>query len=374
MKFTAKYPALVQGRVRRMTSDRLIFCLPEATFEIPEVAEAEAPLALVAKANGIETEYRLRDGKLYTPLAEREVFEGLAASGNVGLIRVGHPVFGTLVGEIRDHHIGFRRDASETRPERLYTVIGQTGVDPAVVIRAATDAVSLVENERSSADLAHWREKADERIGQIIMINGHAWERSPEPCYQLMAEYGTARVMSSDLFVEGPSTTYVDHDWASLGYRYFSGLDRQGLEDCAGRVSPQPFEWNPSDEISVLIPEALTQNYNDLEVDRFSRVCVWDFEKYVAAQLNKSQNALRSVPADLMVSACRLRDLVAPRAPRDEASSNLVSALEEHGVALGRYPEIMKAMNFEERHMIDDVALAWTGQRGSAIRPELRRA
>jgi hypothetical protein len=358
MRARAKFPALIHGRTTKMRGDKLVFCLPEIDFEVPEIVGADAPIAVVTDSYDGVTPYRYFDGKLYTPLKDGEILTKLTRDADVTVLREGHPVFGGMVAEVRNI-IGFARDGSETRPERLYNVLNSYRLDDAIAIRAAMDAVSLVETPTTLEALASWATKATARLSEFLLIDGQAWQASPEPCYRLDTWSGIVEVDPGEVFRVATGSAVRPHGWDKLSSRYYSALDEDLLAGCVGRMVFR--NRTDTGTMDVLMPEALTTNFRDREIDRFARICVAKVEEYIGTELRKNKDALRDAPADLLLSAAVLRDRLAWRDPSDDVSHDLAEALFEHGTVLSAYPQVTHRMNFEEQNVVCDVATEWLG-------------
>ncbi len=358
MRLRTRYPALVRGKVRRMTGSRLMLVVPEIEVEVPEVEASDAPLALVVTRNGETTPYRAHGGRLYVPF--KDTFgkskdmdiASLAFTENTTIFQDTHPLFGGVMSEIKDF-LGHTRAASETRPERLYSLLQQRhGVDHAVLTRALLDANALEENEQTAADMKRWENRAREIVGGLLSIEGKFWQAEPEPCYQLFMTSSTVDVMAADYFHASVRNGLYSFEWTSLSNRYFSALDRDLLVQAGG-------EDDESTSIEVLLPEVLTANIRDIEVHRFAERGLANFEEYVGRKSKRDPAFFRRIPSELLLRAAELRDTVAKRDVCDPVDEELARRLETFSECLAHYPSIVEGMDFDEISEIAHILEVW---------------
>ncbi|MCV9964028.1 hypothetical protein OIU34_19290 [Pararhizobium sp. BT-229] len=361
MKIRARYPALVEGRVKRMTGDRLILCLPEDEFQFREVPSQDAPVALVVKQHGATIQYRMLEGKLYTLLPRMPDHMKKAAELNPDctVLKGGHPLFGGMADEITE--IVRKREANETRPDRLLGILANSFISTEVTDRAIADAGAIVATERSLAGLEFWRAKAKSRIAEIILIDGKEWVVTPEPAYKLHVDFGRVDAQHSDIYDQGSLETgrWRDFDWEHMRYRYFSANDldtaRRTLANlCEGR------EFVVDGNIEVILPEAIRNDYAGLEIDRAARVCVRKLEKHLDTTGSKHPEELRAFPRQPIMAACHLRDALVGRNPFHPVDDSLAAALETFIDVMERHPELVSEMSFtDELSSVRDALDIW---------------
>lgn len=361
MKIRTRYPALIKGRVKRMLGDRLILCLPEDEFEMRETTSVDAPVALVVTQHGARTEYRLHDGVLYTPLPEMPAH--VAPETNINsmsaLLKSGHPWFGALAEEIKE--IVRTREANETRPERLSSLLTSTFIPLEVTKRAIIDTDGIIESEASSSSIELWKAKARQRMSEIILIDGQEWVATPEPAYKLWVDYGHVEAHHSDVYDNGSKEAgrWRDMDWEHMRYRYFSALELDVARRTLEKLGREGQEFSMQGEIEVLIREAIRHDYVDLEIDRAGRVCVRKIETHLKRLGNKGAEELREFPRQPLMAACGLRDAIAGRKPFDPVDDSLAAALETFLDAMEGNPKLAADMIFEDMDSIRDVLGVW---------------
>jgi hypothetical protein len=344
-----------------MTSDRLILCLPEDEFEMREVSSHAAPLAVIVRKNEAtenETtiEYRTHEGTLYTrmPPMPQHLADEYEYLPDGAILKPGHPIFGDIAEDLRSA-IGHRREAIETRPERLYATLSSSFISGDMVARAVTDAQTLVETETSASTLAFWREKARRRFSEIVLIDGEQWQATDEPVYQLDIASGVVRIHGSKLFESGPITAYRYQawDWEDMRRRYFSPFDLDGARACRDTAE------HINCHIEVILPEVIRNDYPALEIDRASRICVRWVELHLNSLASKHPAALKEVPRELLKATCRLRDELAPRNPHDPVDTTLAAALETYLDVVERHPQFIEDIAVDDIRSIRSVLDAW---------------
>lgn len=349
MKIRTRYPALIDGRVKRMTSDKLILCLPEDEFEIREVVSQDAPVAIVVTQHGTTTLYRMHEGKLYTllPRMPEGMKRAVELNADCAVLKGGHPLFGGMADEIQE--LVRQRDASETRPERAYNILTSSFVSREVTDKAIADAGAIVETGRSMASREFWRGKAHRRIAEIILIDGKEWVATPEPAYKLNVDHGSMDAHDSDVYDQGSIETgrWRDFDWEHMRYRYYSANDVDTARRTLATLSADR-DLKVSGHIEVILPEAIRNDYAGLEIDRAARVCVRKLEKHLNTKGAKHPEELRAFPRQPIMAACRLRDALAGRKPFDPVDDSLAAALETFIDVMEGYPELLSDMLFTE--------------------------
>ncbi|MDW9481706.1 hypothetical protein GOB57_23955 [Sinorhizobium meliloti] len=377
MKIRTRYPALINGRVKRMTGDRLILCLPEDEFEMREVASAEAPLALVVTQHGVRTEYRLHEGILYTRLPEIADYVSQETEFNPmsALLKRGHPLFGALAEEIQE--IARTREANETRPERLSSLLTSSFIPLEVTKRAVLNAEGIIESETSSVSVELWKAKARQRLADIILIEGQQWVATPEPAYKLLVDYGHLEVHHSDVYDNGSRETgrWRDMEWEHLRYRYFSALEIDVARRTLEKLGPEGCEFLPQGEIEVILPEAIGHDYADLELDRAGRVCVRKIESHLKKLANRGPEELRAFARQPLMAACELRDTIAGRRPFDRVDDSLAAALESFLDVMEGHPKLVEGMDFDDLASMRDALDIWCERKVSpSVAPITRLA
>jgi hypothetical protein len=364
MKFRTRYPALIEGRVKRMVGERLILCLPEDEFEMREVTSAEAPVAIVVTQHDTRTEYRLNNGALYTPLQKMPTHITRETDINPvsALLKSGHPMFGDMAEEIRE--IARHQEANGTRPERLSSILMSSFIPLEVTKKAIADAEGIVETETSAARIEFWKNKARERIAGIILIDGQHWVATPEPAYKLWLEHGFVEVHHSDVFDNGLRQVgrSREMDWERMSYRYFSAVDLDGANQTFAKLGREGREFSVQGEIEVIIPEAIRNAYADLEIDRAGRVCVRNIEHYLKRLASNGAEELRSFPRRPLMATCNLRDAIAGRSPFDPVDDSVVTALDAFLEAMEAHPKLVDEMDFEDIASIRDALEIWFAQ------------
>ncbi|MCZ7861343.1 hypothetical protein O9X98_08035 [Agrobacterium salinitolerans] len=362
MKVRTRYPALIKGRVKRMTADRLILCLPEDEFEMRETTASDAPVALVVTQHDNRIEYRLHDGVLYTPLAEMPTHVAPETDINPvsALLKRGHPWFGAMAEEIME--TVRTKEANETRPERLASLLTSTFIPIEVTKRAIIDTDGIVESEVSSTSIELWKAKAHRRMSEIILIDGQEWVATPEPAYKLWVDHGIVEAHHSDVYDNGTKEVgrWRDMEWEGLHYRYFSALEIDAARRTAAKLGREDSAFAQQGEIEVLIPEAIRHDYADLEIDRASRVCVRKIEKHLKRLGNRGAEELRSFPQQPLMAACGLRDAIAGRKPFDPVDGSLPAALETFLDAMEGHPRLLADMIFEDMDSLRDMLDVWS--------------
>lgn len=370
MKIRSRYPALVSGRLRRMTSDKLVLCMPEDDFEVREAKSADAPLALIVTQHGTTTEFRLHEGVLYTaiPATPEKIVEDTQHNPMAARFKAGHPVFGTIAEEL--HEIARTKDANETRPERLYSLLSARVLPTDVTERATVNAGQIDETESSTYSLEFWREKARKRFAEILRIDGKQWQKAPEPAYKLNLFTCTAEAHLSDVYDEGMKDgRWREFDWEDMGNRYFSAVDVEAMTETAFKLRREGRDrFELRGNIEVILPEALRLDYADLELDRAARVCVRKIEGELNRIARSEAKDLKSFPRQVFIEACHLRDALAYRTPYDKADDSLAAALEKFVDALDRHPELVAEMRFaEEVPSLRDILDIWSSRDTIAI-------
>lgn len=350
MKIRSSYPALVSGRLKRMTSDKLILCMPEDDFEVREAKSADAPLALIVTQHGTTTEFRLHEGVLYTPVphTSEKIVGDTQQNPSAARFKAGHPVFGAIAEEI--HEIAKTKEANETRPERLHALLLARVLPTDVIEKAALNAGQIDETESSTYSLEYWREKARNRFAEILMIDGKQWEKSPEPAFKLNLFTGSAEARLSDVYDEATkSGKWRDFDWEDMGNRYFSAVDVDAMRETAFKLRREGRDGlDLHCNIEVILPEALRLDYADLELDRAARVCVRKIEGELNRVARNEAREMKSFPRPVFMAACHLRDALAYRTPYDKADDTLAAAFETFVDALENHPGLAAEMRFEE--------------------------
>ncbi|MBY3157205.1 hypothetical protein HFO56_33310 [Rhizobium laguerreae] len=365
MKVRTRYPALISGRVKRMVSDRLVLCLPEDEFDVRETSTEDAPVALIVTQHETRTEYRLHEGVLYTPLpempsyvAEHTEFNPLSA-----LLKQAHPLFGAMAEELSE--LVRTREANETRPEKLYSLISSSFIPHEAVKRAISNAEDIVETETSSESIALWKAKAEKRLSEIILIDGKQWEKASEPAYKLnLFTRCHVEAHDSDVYENGTRTgRWRDFDWENMHFRYFSALDLDAVEKTISRFNVGRDNLVVNGHIEVILPEALRNDYVDLEFDRAARVCLRKIEGQLAKTARDRSEGLPSFPREPLVAACRLRDALAFRSPFDNVDDSFAAALESFIGTLEKHTELVSEMGFEDEFpVLRDVFDSWCGR------------
>lgn len=347
MKITTRYPALVRGRVPRMTSDRTIFCLPEGHFEIPEISMSDAPLALVVTGDNKKIEYRQYNGQLFTSLKEPNALDSHMLSAS-HVMNKANQIFGEIRAQITDY-VFRSRETLATRPERLNSILGSKEVDSGVIEQAKTDASSIIVTDTSTSDLTHWQAKARDRMAQLVMIDGTPWQRTPEPSYEVNFLFANISVCLTDIYLNiDIETGDPEHfSWRDVYIRYFSAADVDGMNACLSRVGILDKGIKQGGSIEVIIPDALQKDFDVLELDRVSRVLVRDFEKHLRYVTTKEVANLRRVPREAFVAAGVLRDATVARKQTDAIDEGLAAALENYLDVMDRNKNLCEEMNYE---------------------------
>lgn len=361
MRIRARYPALINGRVKRMTGDKLILCLPEEEFEIREIGSQDAPVAIVVTQHGTTMKYRMHEGKLYTrlPGMPEGMKRAVELNPDCAVLKGGHPLFGGMADEVQE--LVRQRHAVETRPERAYNILTSSFISRELTDKAIADASAIVETERSMASREFWRSKARDRIAEIIMIDGTEWVATPEPAYKLNVDHGSMDAHDSDIYDQGTIETgrWRDFDWEHMRYRYYSANDVDMARRTLANLRADR-DLKVSGHIEVILPEALRNDYTGLEMDRAARVCVRKLEKHLDTKGAKHPEELRTFPRQPIMAACRLRDALAGRKPFDPVDDSLAAALETFIDVMEGYPELLSEMLFrEELSSVRDALDIW---------------
>lgn len=358
MKITLRHPALVRGRVKRMTKDRLVLCLPEIDIEIPEVSSQEAPEALVVARHGQNIAYRLYDGKLMLPVKGDLDVAALARIRQEDAFGDWHPIFGQMITDIRNL-IGHQMAADATRPERLYSVLAARRQAPETAERAIADTSALVMTDEVIADLEAAAAKARAATSEIVIIDGKGWRTAPEPCYRVMAESGHVTVEDSEFYLPDIKKQGYTYEWSELSFRYFSAGDiDQALAYSAERRG-SPLEQQDRESITVLDPGGLHLDFKSLEMYRFAHVVIEKIEEHVGRSAVRDPGFIGNMSSEILVSACRLRDAATSRSIHDPADDELASAMTEFTETLRRNPAFVKGMKFEDLHVMEAVMTDW---------------
>ena len=358
MRITTRFPAVARGRVKRMASDRLVFCLPEIDFDIPEYSSDDVPLALRTQWDDRTLDYRMLDGKLYRPMRETVQISDLSAPPTTLISRLNHPIFHRMATAVAAR-VGNEREANETRPERFYQRF--SSLDQADIDRAVADAENMVDDEVTKADLLEWENQARSRLAQILILDGALWETAPEPCYQLMAHNGSIGLSDVSFYEAGLSHRHpLRYDYQNLDYRYFGAGDFAAALEFSEKMKPIGSTPETGPRIDVFMPEALTTDFVELELDRAARVSVSKFEQHLNSTARKGAGYLLDVPREALLSACLLRDAIATREAGDPVAESLVTRLEAFAHVLGRNPELCEQMRFEDMPNILDIVETWT--------------
>ncbi|MCS4090113.1 hypothetical protein [Rhizobium sp. BK176] len=365
MKIRTRYPALIHGRVKRMSSDKLILCLPEDEFEVRETTSEHAPVGLVVSQHETTTEFRLHDGVLYTRLPEtpEKIAKDTEFNPLAAFLNRGHPLFGAMAEEI--HAATHNKDASETRPERLHGVLISRAIPRDVIDKAVSSATEIVETETSRASIDLWKEKATKRISELIMIDGQCWQATPEPVYKLSLFSGHASAQFSDIYDNGTKHGHWrDYDWFNLSSRYFSATDIDGMREAALRLGREGRKELVLDgTIEVLLPEALRHDYRDMELDRASRVGVLKIETQLNKFARSERGEIQKFPRGPLLAACQLRDALAYRTPYDKVDDSLAAALENFIEVLDNNPGLASDMDFDDQvPSLRDILDVWCGR------------
>lgn len=338
MKMKMKYPALVSGRTNRMSLDKQVLCIVEDEFHIRDVATEEAPVALEVKHRHepAAIPYRSFEDKLFTPVRMKTFHSEkaqLRRNEDGACLLPSNPFFAGFVREIVE--MARRSDPLSTRPERLHSRWRSVVADKSLVDRAVADAKALLPTEWTSADLEEWRRKAHARMSEIISINGQLWVTTPEPVYLL--DFTGCRVHAIDDDTADRANISADRkpDWSYLDSRYLSALERHAAEPIFEALRPGK-RLSIDSEINVIDPTVITRDVSSLEVDRAARACLMEVELHLK---DLTADEWMSVPRDIIMSSCVLRDAVGERKPSDEVETALFEALSDYADAVSRNRE-----------------------------------
>jgi hypothetical protein len=315
MKIDFKFPAIVWSRTARMRDNRYFLVLGDMEADLPEYSDADAPMAFKVTDGDQDLLYRYHDGSVYVNRHfGPEAFSPEALSLPLSK---GNPLFGSIVREILDES-----DGKKTHPETLATALSPHSTYSPRALHDELEATmpSILRDVGDyDSDLAFWENKARERLGDLIVVDGEVWEKWAAPCYVVEPTKRRIEVIETGVFAsenrrigkgyawyrENVEVHMFDQDQLAAAKRYVDECGYEHRADDYDHVSIQVER-----EIEVLLPQAVTDDIGQLDLDRVAR----QFLSGVVDNLSHTRlredgvNHFHAMPGDLLVGLARLRD------------------------------------------------------------------
>jgi hypothetical protein len=311
MRIRFDHPAVVSG-VWHDGSPRRELVRVASDFEIRELSDTDAPRSFTVDVEGSTLqEFRTLGGRQYKKWALDGPRDPLAAESNLmkSIYTGGSLDFPVLTDVLK-------AEIRETRKHSGPAQIENT--DRKVLKREATlgfdsRAVALLKAQNlrrwqwlgteTDAEVADWRERTAAVFDRIILVDGHAYTHSYEPCYRLVnagatrALRGPASLVPQDRSVYGNSLKGRQTDGntglETLGYlglvlgdQYFAANDMDGIAEFA---EASGWGLKQSGQTIVVHDDADTSgDFTELETVRHARL-VLDGARVLVSQV-KGQN------------------------------------------------------------------------------------
>jgi hypothetical protein len=323
MKTTISYPALVQALPPGHRKAKWSVACLETKVEVAEADGDDAPVALAVKdghmSYSVRKQYRLHEGRLFvsTEQSPDRFFERQEEN----VLDRRYSLMSGLLAEMSDRLENGRVPDALLWPTEIRGALARGfiyGTDHRAAVAAAR---SLRIDGSQAAAIASQEARARAVADDFLVVDGTVWAVAMEPCYAVPRRaggWGDVTISSADRYRKT-----VARETAFPRSEMHDALFGAGqIEDmiACGAADGTDFP-----EIEVLIPEALTLDFDAMELDRCARLSA----QMVAANIKKALDGEAGrMPSDGLVRAwLRLRDAVKSYDPFDGVPDGLEGLL-----------------------------------------------
>jgi hypothetical protein len=314
MRIRFDHPAVVSG-VWHNGSVRRELVRVAADFEIRELSDREAPRSFTVNVEGTPLhEFRTVGGRHYkkwvldgpqdTLAPDSNLMKSLYTGGNVDF-PVLTDVLKSEIRETRKHSGPAQIENTERTVLKRESKFGFDSRSVALLKAQHLRRWPWLGTETDD-EVADWRERTAAVFDRIILVDGHAYTHSYEPCYRLVssgashARRGPAELVPHDMSVYGKALkgrqTDANTGLETLGYlglvlgdQYFAANDMDGIAEFA---EASGWGLKPSGQTIVVHNDAeLSGDFTELETVRHARL-VLDGAR-VTVSLVKGQNRMQ---------------------------------------------------------------------------------
>jgi hypothetical protein len=280
MKLKVRYPALVTTKEAR---PRRVVGWVDDVANIREVSRSDAPVALVMNCKFQDTEYRYYEDKLYmaapwTALERQKLglYEHMCGKAFDQIMAQKAPLpkaLGMLKTEWSKTRIpAFHRDFYTTNTDKTWA-----------------DLKPITHFKHDETEIMRWHEVAQNYISQLLIIDERLWTPVEEPVVMVEDTFAGPRIEENDLSIFRNAygtadilrtpygTSYKEDVYGYWEPRFDILSIEQTIEEYGDYINKK---------ISLIIPEAFTNNISHLQIDRAVRLCAkFYFEHETASRI-----------------------------------------------------------------------------------------
>lgn len=320
----------------------------DTVVDIPELTETSFPLAVTVKLGSRKSEYReyrYHDGHFFEPmhidLARLLRRHAEQVVDTRPFNSVSRPIMRDIARAVSNIHDPFEdlmwpkeaayllKSGMDTQYDPVQTIMkGSAGLqldgEWRKQIKPKSQLAPYVEEDPMTR-LKRFEDRTIEAFSDFRVLNGSVWRRTAEPCY-------VARMTSSTEFDNvfignvAPYVPSLDNRedkswWHNLSYKAFS------LKDAHLVVLSDDSYPSSLPEVELHMPDTLTADMNELEIDRCARVLSYTFSDGLSGGQRGEGFKLPSTPS--MEAWTTLNDALRAYDPFDGVPDDLDDRIEQ---------------------------------------------
>lgn len=321
MKAKMTYPVLAKGIPKGARNLRTGLVFEDMEFDIPEVSDADAPVALAIHAPENQTEFpeerplriRFHDGKHYRLAQNHQRFskDYNDRMGLPGFAEITNRLLNTILSEVKAMTYGGAEPDYWPVSARKIKEYNRAAIG-LVTHRKPAEAFTITEEGFRTAK--RWRDAAERATECLLVVDGELWEQCDEPVYSVdtKSSPGVMVTGGTPLAAFG-SSHFRFHGFATPSLQVFNAAEHELA--VAAKERAEPFRrihaGEAADFIEVLRPEAVTYPAAERELDRLARYMIDDFAGAVENGTKQYRgNWFRRVPSAVLTAYTAVKDIV----------------------------------------------------------------
>lgn len=262
-----RYPVLLKAVPPKHKTPKTCIAAFEADFEIKELSENEAPLAVKHGTN----EWRSFEGRFFrrSNLSGEQFIDFLQRS-----FFSSHQDPFVRTHKLLMSHENYRqlKYGPDNAWPKFADTISITGIHQgyAGFETLMTQSKDLVPTPGQEAWLAEVEATARADMDSYFIVDGQVWYAVPEPVYAVRRGGGRPYVVDSVAYedMREQNISGKGHEWRSLNFRIFSLSDEKAMLECAGNLQQ---DFVPPE---VYIPGSLSLDVENMEMRRCAEIAL----------------------------------------------------------------------------------------------------